>query len=198
MNIFAELANWFFLLLAISAGAGMILIKDLKWNLVAFAVQYLGVFYFIQLDWPIRLALIKLLGGLTSGLILYLSSRSVVANPKGDLAWPQGIFFRLLGLGLITMMATALTPQLLNWLGLSHYFGVWVGIFLMGLGLFQVGITSHPLRVIISILIILAGFEIIYAFVETSILVSLMLVTINLGLAFVGGYLLSPANIGSQ
>ena len=195
MSIVVELISWFFLLLAISAGAGMVLIKDWKWNLGSFALQYLGVFYFVQLDWPVRLALIKLLGGLTSGLVLFLSQRGSLPNPKSDLEWPQGIFFRFLGLGLVILMATALTPQLVAWLGLIHYFGVWVGIFLMGIGLFQLGMTSQPMRIIISILIFLVGFEIIYAYVETSILVALMLVTINLGLSFVGGYILSPANL---
>jgi hypothetical protein len=51
-------------------------------------------------------------------------------------------------------------------------------------------LTSDPLRVIIGLLTSLSGFEIIYAAVETSTLVTGLLAGVNLGLALVGAYLL--------
>jgi len=61
---------------------------------------------------------------------------------------------------------------------------------LIGIGLLQLSLSSHLLRVIIGLLTILSGFEIIYAAVETSALVTGLLAGVNLGLALVGAYLL--------
>jgi hypothetical protein len=66
----------------------------------------------------------------------------------------------------------------------------WGSFILMSIGLLQLSLTSHPLRVIIGLLTALSGFEIIYAVIETSILVAGLLAVINLGLALVGAYLL--------
>lgn len=58
------------------------------------------------------------------------------------------------------------------------------------MGLLQLSLTSNPLRVIIGILTSLSGFEILYAAIETSTLVTGLLAVVTLGLALVGAYLL--------
>jgi hypothetical protein len=55
----------------------------------------------------------------------------------------------------------------------------------------HMGIASRGIRVILSLLTLLSGFEILYAVVETSTLVAGLLAVINLGVALVGAYLLS-------
>jgi hypothetical protein len=47
------------------------------------------------------------------------------------------------------------------------------------------------MRVIVGLLTVLAGFEILFAAIENSILVAGLLASVNLGLALVGAYLLS-------
>ena len=61
-------------------------------------------------------------------------------------------------------------------------------------GLFHLGMTSDVLRVVIGLLTILAGFEILYAAVETSILVAALLSAATLGLALAGSYLILQSN----
>jgi hypothetical protein len=63
----------------------------------------------------------------------------------------------------------------------------------MGVGLLHLGMTTRPFRVIIGLLTVLAGFEILYAAVESSVLVAGLLAAINLGLALLGSYFLSIA-----
>jgi hypothetical protein len=46
------------------------------------------------------------------------------------------------------------------------------------------------MRVIVGLLTVLSGFEIIYAAIESSVLVTGLLAGVNLGLALVGAYLL--------
>jgi hypothetical protein len=70
----------------------------------------------------------------------------------------------------------------------------WGSFFLIGIGLLQLSLTSHPLRVVIGLLTVLSGFEILYATMESSVLVTGLLAGVNLGLALVGAYLLvAPA-----
>ena len=59
-------------------------------------------------------------------------------------------------------------------------------LLLIGMGLLHLGISAQVLRVTIGLMTVLAGFEILYATVEGSILVSALLAVINLGLALVG------------
>ena len=54
------------------------------------------------------------------------------------------------------------------------------------------------LRVILGLLTLLTGFEILYAAVENSILVTGLLAVTNLGLGIVGSYLLIAGNSPSD
>jgi hypothetical protein len=70
---------------------------------------------------------------------------------------------------------------------------VWGALTLIGLGLLQLGFNSKPLPTTIGLLTILAGFEIVYAAIENSILVASLLTLITLGVSLAGAYLiLSP------
>jgi hypothetical protein len=62
------------------------------------------------------------------------------------------------------------------------------------MGLIHLGITSRVFRVVLGLLTALCGFEIIYAAVESSILVAGLLAITNLGLGLTGSYLLLAAS----
>jgi hypothetical protein len=66
---------------------------------------------------------------------------------------------------------------------------------LIGLGLLQIGLTSHPIRVIIGLLTIISGFEILYAVVEQSALVAGLLAGVTMGLALLGVYFLFQSSL---
>ena len=53
------------------------------------------------------------------------------------------------------------------------------------------GLASRGLRVIISLLTFLSGFEILYTVVESSTLVTGLLALVNLGVAIAGAYLMT-------
>ena len=53
------------------------------------------------------------------------------------------------------------------------------------------GLTALPLRIVLGLLTVFSGFEILYAVVETSTLVSGLLAGVSLGLALVGAYLMT-------
>lgn len=67
------------------------------------------------------------------------------------------------------------------------------GLLLAGMGLIQLGVTADILKITFGLLTFMAGFEILYATVETSILLAGLLSIVNLGLALSGAYLLTAA-----
>jgi hypothetical protein len=60
------------------------------------------------------------------------------------------------------------------------------GLMLIGMALMQLGTNSEAYLTIISLLSLLAGFEVIHAALELSTLLTGLLVITNLGLALVG------------
>jgi len=188
MNIFF---NFFFIIVILAASIGQMLNRDWKWSLGFLGAQYLGMFWYIQTIWPINLAIVKLISGLIVCLALATSQNRTISFSNPETSWPQGYLFRFFAAALIVLATLAIAPSTSAWLGVSNPIGTWASLLLMGIGLLQLGITTQPLRVIIALLTLISGFEIIYAFVESSALVAAMLVLINLGLSLVGTYLLS-------
>ncbi|MBK9604389.1 MAG: hypothetical protein IPO36_21530 [Anaerolineales bacterium] len=68
-------------------------------------------------------------------------------------------------------------------------------LILIGAGVIHLGVTSDVLRVTLGLLTMLTGFEILYAAVESSILVAGLLALTNLGLGIVGSYLMIAGSI---
>jgi hypothetical protein len=114
-------------------------------------------------------------------------------------SWPSGIIFRLLAIILVVLVILSIAPGLVIWLPGNINLPVVEGsTILMGLGLLHLGMTAQPLRVIVGLLTVLAGFEILFAAVESSILVAGLLAGVNLGLAVVGIYILSSSGEARQ
>jgi hypothetical protein len=136
----------------------------------------------------------KLITGWMAGAVLLMTRLASPEDAPGASAWPEGRLFRLFACILIVLAAASFAPAVPTWLpGISpaETFG---GLVLVGLGLLHLGMTVQPARVIIGLLSVLAGFEIMYASVENSLLVAASLSVLNLGLALVGSYLmLRPA-----
>src|SRR4030042_79605 len=89
---------------------------------------------------------------------------------------------------LLTISSLVLHSE--SWLSMISIPIRWGSFVMMGFGLLQISLTNHPLRVIIGLLTFLSGFEIIYAAIEKSTLVTGLLAGVNLGLALVGAYIL--------
>jgi hypothetical protein len=64
-------------------------------------------------------------------------------------------------------------------------------LILVGRGLLNLSMTTDPLKVIIGLLTLLSGFEIVYAAVVNSVLVTGLLALVTMGIALTGAYWLS-------
>jgi hypothetical protein len=182
--------NWVALLLAIIASAGVLFSHSWRWSLGLLAAQYLSVFWMIQTHWPISMAAAKLVTGWMICAILAATRMNIITGEDKETAWPQGRLFRLFAAGMILAATFNFGLRTAEWLGMSLPVA-WGGILLIGLGLLHLGTTALPFRVVLGLLTVLAGFEVLYAAVESSVLVTALLVVINLGLALAGAYFLN-------
>jgi hypothetical protein len=169
--------------------AVMLLTRSWRWRVGALALQYVGVFWLVALSWPVGLASIKLVVGWMAGAILGVSR--IDRLPSDRRRWPTEWVFLGLVMMLVFFSVSTIAPRIEGWLPANHSAQIWGGLLLIGSGLIHLGVASRGLRVIVSLLTALSGFEILYAVVENSTLVAGLLATVTLGIALVGAYLLS-------
>ena len=181
--------NWCSLLLVIVTTIGLLLSRDWRWSLGFLAAQYLGVFWLSAAHWPASMAAAKLVTGWMVCTALGITQISVPSSQKSETSWPQGWPFRIFAATFALTVTLALAIRAVPWLGLDLPVA-WGGLILLGMGLLQIGITAQPFRVILATLTFISGFEVLYAAVESSLLVAALLTIVNLGLALTGAYFL--------
>jgi len=171
------------------ASAIVLLSPNWRWRVGGLAAQYFGVFWLVAISWPSSLAAVKLVTGWMAGAILGVSRiDQAVENRR---RWPTEWLFLGLVVLLVVISVSAVSPSLEAWFPEIQPDQAWGGLLLVGMGMVHLGIASRGIRVVLSLLTMLSGFEILYAVVETSTLVAGLLAVINLGVALVGAYLLS-------
>lgn len=181
---------WLAVTLLFGASLGLLIARDWRWLLGWLAALYLGCFALTNAHWPITMSAVKLVTGWMAAAALGITQSSL--ESKGwKLPWPdQGRKFRLAAGGMVAMIMLQAAFALDNWLPAVGFPVTLGSLLLLGGGLLQLGMTSDPLRVTLGLLTTLAGFEILYAAVENSVLVTGLLTIVTLGLALAGSYLL--------
>ncbi len=191
----AVILAWAAVVLVAGTSTGLLLNRDWPWDLGLLAVQYLGVAILVAGHWPLGMAAAKLVTGWMATAALGMTLTSLPTHEESmEQFWPQGRIFRLFIAGVILIVTVAVTPRMgsvMAGVGAPVIAGA---ILLTGLGLLHLGTSSRVARVVFALLTILAGFEILYAAVEGSILVAALLAGVNLGIALVGAYLLNATS----
>jgi hypothetical protein len=165
--------------------------KDWRSTVGCLAIQYVGVFLMVLIFWPLEMAVAKMLAGWMASVILWLAMTYVPnAWPGSEKSVKFGLIFRVLAAIILALAVTSLVLQSEYWLSSISKPIRWGSFMMIGMGLFQLSLTSHPLRVIVGLLTSLAGFETLYAAIESSTLVTGLLAVVTLALALVGAYLL--------
>jgi hypothetical protein len=178
----------------LSVWTALVLLISTDWRLsvAALAVQYISVFALAAISWTLELAVVKLVAGWMAGAVLGMA---LIGSPEegrlqSRLGWST-ILFRVLAAMLVGLVAVSLAPRLVEWVPALAIEQAYGGSLLIGLGLLHLGLTAQPLRVALGLLTVLGGFEVIYASVESSALVTGLLAGVVLGLALVGAFLLT-------
>lgn len=186
-----EIISWIAVGLILIAATIVLISQDWRFSLGALAIQYLGVFWLVTRHLPFAMSTVKLIVGWMVIAILGMTRLSLtqMESEEGE-SFPRGRWFKIALMGIIGLVSFGATPLIegaIPGLGLPVIAG---GLILIGAGVAHLGVTSDILRITLGLLTALAGFEILYAAVESAILVTGLLATVNLGLGIVGAYLL--------
>jgi hypothetical protein len=88
------------------------------------------------------------------------------------------------------LTAFAISINANAWLPKIPYIVFSAGLTLIFTGLLQLNYYPQTLRIVVSLLVLLSGFELIYYSIEYSLLVIILIGIVKLGLAFMGTYLI--------
>ncbi|NQS91693.1 MAG: hypothetical protein HQ574_04725 [Chloroflexi bacterium] len=178
-------------------GTGILMVPSKRLMTGLLALQYVGVFLLVSISWPMEIAVVKLVAGWMAAAVLFITYENLPSSDIRLLKVPTtpGTYFKAFSAFLIGISVYSLVPVALRWfLGASSQ-QVLGGLCLFGLGLLQLGLSRKGIRIIIGLLTVISGFEILYATLEASVLMTGLLAILNIGLAFVGAYLLMASNL---
>ena len=190
-------SSWVVIILIVVTSVGILLARDWRQLIILLSAQYVGVFILTLQHWPLGMATVKVIAGWMGAAILGMT-RSNLGEQDEDTKniLPQGRFFRFIAAGVVGVIAATAAPLVDSLMADAGMVVSAGSLLLIGMGLLHLGVTDQAMRVTIGLMTVLAGFEILYTAVESSLLVAASLATINLGLALVGAYLMiaSEAN----
>lgn len=165
---------------------------DWRVSIISLAIQYLGVVILVSASWTIQTALVKLVAGWMACLVLVIALRNLPSfRIDGGKTSISEIMFRLIAAVMAGLFAFTGGARLIIWLPEISPEQAYGSIILIAMGLLHLGLTNHPFRVILGLLTILSGFGILYAALESSILIAGLLALVTLGLAIICAYLLN-------
>ncbi len=187
-----DIVSWTAVGVILATSTAMLINLDWRASLGALAVQYIAAFWLVTQHLPFVMGSAKLITGwmVVAALGMTRLSLPTPEDEKEESFWPRGQWFRLILMSIVVLVTFGSTPRieaLIPGLGLPVIAG---SLLLIGAGVVHLGVTSNLLRVTLGLLTMLTGFEILYAAVESSILVAGLLSVTSLGLGIVGSYLL--------
>jgi len=189
----ATIISWVSVGLILGTSTTILVNRDWRFNLGALAVQYISVFWLASRHLPFVMGSVKLIAGwmVVAALGMTRLGLTNLDNTEEEVSFlPSGQWFRVILILIVALVTAGATPRIEAAIPGLGYPVIAGGLLLIGAGVVHLGVTSDLLRVTLGLLTMLAGFEIIYAAVETSILVTGFLAITNLGLGIVGSYLL--------
>jgi hypothetical protein len=183
-----DLLPYFALFLILLSTLELLVGTRMRRMMIALAILFLGQFLLLINSWSLGLSAVELVAGWMAMAILMASQPAVETDRQ--FINRQGTIFRIVAAVVIWLLVFLIAPSvsLLSTLPIEV---TWSALILIGMGLLHLGMTTRPVKVIIGLFTILAGFEVFYAAVENSVLVAGLLAMITIGLAAVGAYLIT-------
>lgn len=175
------------LVLLMASSLCILMLQNFRLALAALAAQYLLIFLLITSVFPSSLALVKLLVGWMITALLVSEIRLIEKDWENRIAL-SGNLLRGGVLILLWIVVYLGLPLIQLWIPVNQTV-LLGGMILLSGGLIQVGLSSQVLRVSLGLLTLFSGFEIIYAALEPSVLVSGLLVLVNIGIGLTGLFL---------
>lgn len=198
-----DFASWVAVGIVLVTSTLILLNRDWRLSLGMLALQYLAAFWLVTRHLPFVMGSAKLITGWM--VVTTLGSArlgGITEEQTGESSLPQGYWFRLVMVLVISMVSLGATPRIeaaIPGMGFAVIAG---SVTLMAMGILHISLSTEPLNIILGLLTVLTGFEIIYSAIESSILITGLLAITNLALGLAGAYLLIagtfPAEIEAE
>jgi len=181
-------------LLLMATSLTLLISQNWRWTVIALAVQYIGIFWLVSQTLPVGIAVVKLVVGWMSGAVL---AASQPVNEFEDFHRRELSIqiFRTITSFLVWALVFSTAAQVQALFPRIQQYSALGGMLLLGMGLLQLGMTQQPVRVIVGLLTLSGGMDILYASVESSLMVTGLLAVINLGIVLAGVYLLASPTL---
>jgi hypothetical protein len=187
-----DIISWIAVGVILATSTIILINRDWRLSLGALAVQYVAAFWLITRHLPFVMGSAYLITGwmVVAALGMTRLGLPSAEDEKEEALLPRGQWFRVILVCIIALFTLGATPRIESAIPGLGWPVIAGSLILIGTGVVHLGLTSEPLNVIIGLLTMLTGFEILYAAIESSILVAGLLAVISLGLGIVGSYLL--------
>jgi hypothetical protein len=184
-NAFSDIA----LIILFCTALTLLVVRNRWFLLVTLGVQYIGVFLLVGLTWPLEMAVVKLVTGWITASVLGLgifnhSNKDEISETVDN----SKILFRIFMVILVVLSVFTISPEIAKWLLYASYEQILGSLILIFLGILHLGFSKIPFRVSLGLLTFMAGFEVIYATVETSPVVAGFLSFVSLCIGLMGSY----------
>lgn len=167
----------------------LLLSRDWRVSISALGAQYVGVLLLIMHYWPLEFAVVKLIAGWMGAAVLGMGlAENASSWGEGMAGGYSGLMFRFLLAALMALLVYSLIPQAAVWFNRATYAHILAGLGLIGMGVLHFSLSVRPPRIVLALLTALSGFEVLYATMETSLLINALLAGLTLGIAFLGAY----------
>lgn len=181
------MTTWSGMALVLLGGAALVPAVDGRWRAAALGLLRLGVFALLLAVWPATLAAVPLASGWLSAALLGLAAREQETVPVAG----AERMMRLAALGLAWLAAFSLAQGAVAWIPGLTPAAAFAGLAAVAAGLVLVGLEQGVLALCAGVLAVWGGFLLFYAVVERALLVVGALALLEIGLAWVGGTVLT-------
>ena len=168
----------------------LIISSDWRLTISALGVMYVGVFVSTTYSLPLAMSVVKLVSGWIAAAVLGLSYSVRFPSDKSMSGYlPSELLFRISASGLFCLVAYSLTTEIIRYIPNWTFGQLFGSLVLIGTGILHIGFSFNHVGTVIGLLTFMAGFEILYCALETSLFAIGFLAVISMGISLVGAYL---------
>ncbi len=171
---------------------------DWRLMLLGVALAEAGAARYLLALWPTPMAISLWVAGWAALLFIgWGQLQRMRVEAEQPEAWGGPLFrFTIIGFLLLLIWSNMETVVLPNLPEPMEVAPAWAGLGLMIAGTLHMAMTQHPYRVVLSLMNIVTGFVVLYAHVEYSWLLTVLLVGVKTFLGGTGGYTLAHPGSG--
>lgn len=174
--------------------SALLLLLTQNWRIFLFAIslQYLAAFFLVGLVWEPGLAAVKVVVGWMAVAVIG-AVKPVEGIEFRYRSSKMGVLFRFLAVVIAGLTVFTITPFTAEWMEIPQRI-LFPGLMLVMSGLLQLGLTGQLVRRFVGVLSVLAGFEIIFASLSSSVLLAGLMGMVHLGIGMAVSYWITVDN----